>query len=443
MKAKLYAGAAFVILGLAAAYAMTSAMETEVAVAPGESLLSGKVTSATGEALVGIPVKAHRRNSNITVGVYTNAQGEYVFPAWSDLTPASYDVAIELPDFEHVTRDGVDVSEGPTQVNFSLQAREPSIEDATASEIIEALPGTDEQKLLFSQCSNCHSLQWALRQTRTKDCRTTTSSGSTRSLAAAADGARRLGRHRGADADQLLLSGRASTSASPRRSSRWPRRRSWRGSSGSSPRASRWTPSPAASRTRTAASTHAGHPAAAAAAGPAVERCPAPGGQPLVALRGHAPRACRPSAFAIAMLGAIESLLSAVVADGMTGHPPRSDAELVALGIGQHRGAVLRRHRGDRRARAHRHQHPRRARARRSRRSSTRVVPAAGHAAARAARRATCRWRRSRRCCCSSPGTCREVEALRARRCGSRRRATCWCCSPASCSPWSSTWWWR
>ncbi len=169
MRARLYAGAAFVILGLAAAYAMTSSMESAVAVAPGESLLSGKVTSTTGEALVGIPVKAHRRNSNITVGVYTNAQGEYAFPGWSDLTPASYDVSIELPDFEHVTRDGVDVSEGATQVNFSLQAREPSIEDATASEIIEALPGTDEQKLLFSQCSNCHSLQWALRQTRTKE----------------------------------------------------------------------------------------------------------------------------------------------------------------------------------------------------------------------------------------------------------------------------------
>ncbi|MDP1832982.1 MAG: C4-dicarboxylic acid transporter DauA [Geothrix sp.] len=41
-----------------------------------------------------------------------------------------------------------------------------------------------------------------------------------------------------------------------------------------------------------------------------------------------------PSAFAIAMLGAIESLLSAVVADGMarTRHDP--DAELIALGVG-------------------------------------------------------------------------------------------------------------
>ena len=41
-----------------------------------------------------------------------------------------------------------------------------------------------------------------------------------------------------------------------------------------------------------------------------------------------------PSAFAIAMLGAIESLLSAVVADGMTGKKHDPDAELIGQGIG-------------------------------------------------------------------------------------------------------------
>src|SRR5205085_6203580 len=41
-----------------------------------------------------------------------------------------------------------------------------------------------------------------------------------------------------------------------------------------------------------------------------------------------------PGAFAVAMLGAIESLLSAVVADGMAGTKHDPDAELVALGIG-------------------------------------------------------------------------------------------------------------
>ena len=39
-----------------------------------------------------------------------------------------------------------------------------------------------------------------------------------------------------------------------------------------------------------------------------------------------------PDALAIALLGAIESLLSAVVADGMTGRRHRSNCELVAQG---------------------------------------------------------------------------------------------------------------
>ena len=45
-------------------------------------------------------------------------------------------------------------------------------------------------------------------------------------------------------------------------------------------------------------------------------------------------RELAPAAFAIAMLGAIESLLSAVIADGMTGTRHDPNAELVGLGIG-------------------------------------------------------------------------------------------------------------
>jgi len=45
-------------------------------------------------------------------------------------------------------------------------------------------------------------------------------------------------------------------------------------------------------------------------------------------------RAVLPDALAIALLGAIESLLSAVVADGMTGRRHRSNSELVAQGVG-------------------------------------------------------------------------------------------------------------
>jgi SulP family sulfate permease len=60
---------------------------------------------------------------------------------------------------------------------------------------------------------------------------------------------------------------------------------------------------------------------------------PSASGQP-IGLTFELIRALAPSAFAIAMLGAIESLLSAVVADGMTGTKHDSDAELIAQGVG-------------------------------------------------------------------------------------------------------------
>lgn len=60
---------------------------------------------------------------------------------------------------------------------------------------------------------------------------------------------------------------------------------------------------------------------------------PGPDGAPL-ALSFELVRSLVGPAFAIAMLGAIESLLCAVVADGMTGRKHDPDAELVAQGLG-------------------------------------------------------------------------------------------------------------
>lgn len=60
---------------------------------------------------------------------------------------------------------------------------------------------------------------------------------------------------------------------------------------------------------------------------------PGPGGEHL-ALDWNTFKALMIAAFAIAMLGAIESLLSAVVADGMAGSRHDPDAELLAQGVG-------------------------------------------------------------------------------------------------------------
>src|SRR5262245_11189994 len=83
-------------------------------------LLSGKVVSSTGERLGGVPVRAGQTNSTIAVTVYTNGDGDYAFPEWSDLgrvqkdppstshstsISTSHSISIELPDFEPARRE--------------------------------------------------------------------------------------------------------------------------------------------------------------------------------------------------------------------------------------------------------------------------------------------------------------------------------------------------
>ena len=85
-------------------------------------------------------------------------------------------------------------------------------------------------------------------------------------------------------------------------------------------------------------------------------------------------------------LGGIESLLSAVVADGMTGRRHRSNCELVAQGVANIASATVRRHLRHRHDRAHRDQRARR-RARPGLGHAARALHAAVHAGRGAARR--------------------------------------------------------
>jgi streptogramin lyase len=133
-------------------------------------LLEGRVTSSSGAAVAGVPVRARKNGGTFAVSVYTNNNGEYSYPDWADISAGSYTVSITLPDFVHANKEGVALTAGKTtKVDFRLEPRTPTVEDATASEIIAALPGTDEQKHLFIQCDNCHTLQWALRNPKTKE----------------------------------------------------------------------------------------------------------------------------------------------------------------------------------------------------------------------------------------------------------------------------------
>jgi streptogramin lyase len=154
------------VIAACAIVAIASACSPSAEIANVEegTLLHGQITSEDGSALVGIPVRARGDGKNFSVVVYSNQDGNYSFPVWSDLTAGSNAISIQLPDFEHVRRDAVPLNDQiPMQADFALVPREASVEDASASEILAGLPGTDHEKMLFSQCSNCHTLQRALR----------------------------------------------------------------------------------------------------------------------------------------------------------------------------------------------------------------------------------------------------------------------------------------
>ena len=127
----------------------------------GGALLSGQIQSPQGEPLAGIPVRANLQNSNIAVTVFTNKEGRY---AYRELRPGGYTVSIKLAGFEPVQREGVNVTpEERAQLDFTLQSREPSLEELTSAEILLALPGTDKLKVEAADCSDCHTLQFALQ----------------------------------------------------------------------------------------------------------------------------------------------------------------------------------------------------------------------------------------------------------------------------------------
>ena len=126
--------------------------------------LSGHVRSDRGEPLAGIPVQAQLQGKNISVVVYTNKDGLYSF---RDLPPGLHTLSVAVGGYQRLRKESVEVKgQQPAQADLTLLLSPPSIHEMTSSEILLALPGTTEEKSFFSECSNCHSLEYALQKKR-------------------------------------------------------------------------------------------------------------------------------------------------------------------------------------------------------------------------------------------------------------------------------------
>jgi streptogramin lyase len=149
MRSQLLASVAGLVVAAALAPTMASA----------DQLLTGAITSATGQKLEGVQVSAKKEGSTITANVYTDLNGEYFFPAMAD---GKYQVWAQALGFK-TTKGEVELSATKHQ-NFQLAAitdPEERIRQLPPEMLAAALPEDTEadaniKRIFHNQCTGCH-----------------------------------------------------------------------------------------------------------------------------------------------------------------------------------------------------------------------------------------------------------------------------------------------
>ena len=154
IRGKLLASVAGLVVGFAAGGASA------------DQLLTGSITSASGQKLDGVQVSAKKEGSTITTSVYTDQNGEYFFPAMAD---GKYDVWAQTLGFK-TAKGAVDLTATKHQ-DFQLAAitdPEERIRQMPPEMLAAALPEETEadantKRIFHNQCTGCHTPGYILQ----------------------------------------------------------------------------------------------------------------------------------------------------------------------------------------------------------------------------------------------------------------------------------------
>ena len=151
-----------VMLAALAAFYFSAAFDA-VAAKDMPSTLTGQVTSQEEGAMEGVLVSAKKDGSTVTVTVVSDAQGRYSFPA-QRLAAGRYGLKIRAVGYDLAVSASVDVVEGKsTQADLRLVKTKDLAAQLTNSEWFMSWPGTAEQKMAFSECITCHTVEKIVR----------------------------------------------------------------------------------------------------------------------------------------------------------------------------------------------------------------------------------------------------------------------------------------
>ena len=131
-----------------------------------DQLLSGAITSQSGQKLEGVTVSAKIEGSSITTSVYTDTAGDYFFPP---LPAGKYRVWAQALGFE-TNKGSVELAAARRQ-NFTLQEitdPERRFRQLPGEMMVAALPeatpeDTRMKKVFMNNCAGCHSTSYLLQ----------------------------------------------------------------------------------------------------------------------------------------------------------------------------------------------------------------------------------------------------------------------------------------
>ena len=147
----------------AAATAVAMVMPVSSAANAADVLLSGAITSASGEAMGGVTVSAKGEGQSITTTVFTDAKGHYYFPA---LAPGKYRVQAQALSYA-TARAEVDLATSRHQ-DLVLKPMKDFVRQLPGDVLLAALPGDTPddarmKKLVRAECTSCHTPSYVLQ----------------------------------------------------------------------------------------------------------------------------------------------------------------------------------------------------------------------------------------------------------------------------------------
>jgi len=151
---------------LASAASLVVASLAAPTIARADDLLTGTITSASGEKLGGVTVSAKQEGSTISTHVYTDETGNYYFPP---LPAGKYQVWAQALSFE-TTKTDVSLAGTKHQDLVLRPMTDPEriIRQMPGEMLVEALPeDTDAdariKKVFTNQCTGCHEPSYPLQ----------------------------------------------------------------------------------------------------------------------------------------------------------------------------------------------------------------------------------------------------------------------------------------